>query len=115
MTPARILCLGAATVLLAAPAGAFAKPEARYPNPIELRDSAAEADAQPVDDFDYGDREQAQVGAPVDTVDVESDSAGKVVVNHTITNGPVPDTPRSRAAYGGPMSRAGNETTPAGN
>jgi hypothetical protein len=115
MTPLRILCLGAATVLLAVPAGSIAKPQARYPNPIELRDSAAEADAQPVDDFDYRGREIAQVGAPVDTVDVERDSAGKVVVNHTITNGPVPDTPGARAAYGGPMSRAGKLTAPAGN
>jgi hypothetical protein len=115
MTPTRILCLGAATVLLAVPASALAKPQARYPNPIELRDSAAAADAQPVDDFDYGGRVYARVGAPVDTVAVESDSAGKVVINHTITNGPVPDTPRSRAAYGGPMSRAGNRTAPAGN
>ena len=32
-----------------------------------------------------------------------------------ITNGPVPDTPENRARYGGPMSRAGRHTTPAGN
>jgi hypothetical protein len=32
-----------------------------------------------------------------------------------VTNGPVPDTPDNRARYGGPMSRAGKHTTPAGN
>ena len=33
----------------------------------------------------------------------------------TVTNGPVPDTPENRAFYGGPMSRAGMHTAPAGN
>jgi hypothetical protein len=32
-----------------------------------------------------------------------------------ISNGPVPDTPQNRRAYGQPMSRAGKLTTPAGN
>ncbi|MFZ5670108.1 MAG: fasciclin domain-containing protein [Pseudomonadota bacterium] len=32
-----------------------------------------------------------------------------------VTNGPVPDTPENRARYGGPMSRAGQRTTPSGN
>jgi hypothetical protein len=36
------------------------------------------------------------------------------VVEH-VTNGPVPDTPASRAANGGPMSNGGQATTPAGN
>jgi UrcA family protein len=33
----------------------------------------------------------------------------------TITNGAVPDTPQNRAAYGGPISRGGRMTAPAGN
>jgi UrcA family protein len=33
----------------------------------------------------------------------------------TLTNGPVPDTPDNRGKYGGPMSRAGMRTAPAGN
>jgi hypothetical protein len=37
------------------------------------------------------------------------------IVVEVITNGPVPDTPENRAEYGGPMSRAGQMTTPAGN
>jgi hypothetical protein len=36
------------------------------------------------------------------------------VVQH-VTNGPVPDTPASRAANGGPMSNGGQATKPAGN
>ncbi|HEY1560481.1 MAG TPA: hypothetical protein VGF71_06290 [Caulobacteraceae bacterium] len=35
--------------------------------------------------------------------------------NQLITNGPVPDTPANRAKYGGPNSRAGRRTAPAGN
>jgi hypothetical protein len=115
MTPTRILCLGAAAALLALPASALAKPEARYTNPIELRDSAVEADAQPADDFAYRPRELAPVGAPVDTATVEDDVDGKTVVNHTITNGPVPDTVANRERYGGPNSRGGEMTAPAGN
>jgi len=33
----------------------------------------------------------------------------------TVTNGPVPDTPENRALYGGPISRGGANTSPAGN
>jgi UrcA family protein len=33
----------------------------------------------------------------------------------TVTNGPVPDTLENRRRYGGPMSNAGRNTTPAGN
>ena len=32
-----------------------------------------------------------------------------------VSNGPVPDTPANRAAYGKPMSHAGRATAPAGN
>lgn len=32
-----------------------------------------------------------------------------------ITNGPVPDTPENRSRFGGPRSRAGKRTAPAGN
>jgi UrcA family protein len=35
--------------------------------------------------------------------------------HQVITNGPVPDTPTNRSRYGGPMSNAGRNTTPAGN
>lgn len=35
--------------------------------------------------------------------------------NKLITNGPVPDTAANRAKYGGPNSRAGRHTKPAGN
>jgi hypothetical protein len=35
--------------------------------------------------------------------------------NLTVTNGPVPDTPENRSKFGGPDSRAGRMTKPAGN
>ena len=41
--------------------------------------------------------------------------AAATVTTETVTNGPVPDTPQNRAAYGGPISNGGRSTTPAGN
>jgi hypothetical protein len=35
--------------------------------------------------------------------------------NKLVSNGPVPDTIANRHKYGGPMSRAGRRTAPAGN
>ncbi len=35
--------------------------------------------------------------------------------NTVVTNGPVPDTPASRAKYGAPLSHAGRATSPTGN
>ncbi|HEY2178354.1 MAG TPA: hypothetical protein VGH15_07215 [Caulobacteraceae bacterium] len=35
--------------------------------------------------------------------------------NKLVSNGPVPDTAANRHKYGGPMSRAGRRTAPAGN
>lgn len=54
---------------------------------------------------------QADTSAPAAT-----DTAQDVVVTTTlVTNGPVPDTPENRARFGGPNSRAGKMTDPAGN
>jgi UrcA family protein len=41
--------------------------------------------------------------------------ASATVTNRTVTNGPVPDTPENREAFGGPNSAAGQRTTPKGN
>jgi UrcA family protein len=49
------------------------------------------------------------------TADSYSSEASATVTTRTITNGPVADTPQSRAAYGQPMSNAGRRTAPAGN
>lgn len=43
---------------------------------------------------------------------VSASTGGNVQV---VSNGPVPDTAENRAKYGGPMSRAGKRTAPAGN
>jgi UrcA family protein len=41
--------------------------------------------------------------------------ASATVTTQTVTNGPVPDTPQNRAAYGGPQSNGGRRTAPVGN
>ncbi len=68
---------------------------------------------------------QAMSGAPADDSAAGMSAAGQSSqtppaqpgpdgVAH-VTNGPVPDTPASRAANGAPMSNAGQATAPAGN
>lgn len=37
------------------------------------------------------------------------------VTTRIITNGPIPDTPENRAAFGKPLSQAGRNSKPAGN
>lgn len=37
------------------------------------------------------------------------------VTTRVITNGPIPDTPENRAAFGKPLSQAGRNSKPAGN
>jgi hypothetical protein len=46
---------------------------------------------------------------------VQAPTPAATVVAHTVTNGPIPDTPANRAKYGGPMSHTGKRTQPAGN
>jgi hypothetical protein len=116
VTLAKWLCAGAAAVLLAAPTAALAQ---GYGND---RGDDSKGGAQYDTDTGPDDSDQSQDWAPdssrrgpqVDTSVVPDDDYGKVV-NHTITNGPVPDTPRSRARYGGPDSNGGADTDPAGN
>ncbi|MDB5448295.1 MAG: hypothetical protein JWQ97_3612, partial [Phenylobacterium sp.] len=36
------------------------------------------------------------------------------ITTETVTNGPVPDTPANRSAYGGPTSNGGRRTAPSG-
>jgi UrcA family protein len=55
-------------------------------------------------------------GAPVPAPAASSyGQPAATVTTQTVTNGPVPDTPENRARFGGPMSRAGRRTAPAGN
>jgi len=96
MNITRLACLSAAALLAAAPSLALAG-KARTHAPIRRVPPMA----------------RAATDIAVDTA-VTVDEDGKVI-HRLYTNGPVPDTPRTRAAYGGPMSRAGNETAPVGN
>lgn len=99
MTINKLISLGAAA-LLAVPA---------------LATAAQKGDGPAARKAPYAARftPQADTGVAVDT-SVYVGRDGKVV-NHTVTNGPVPDTPRTRAAYGGPDSRGGAYTAPVGN
>ena len=100
MTLLKLISLGAAAALLTAPSLATAAPKGDAP--ASQKPASA---SQPAPQSD-------------DTVQVETevsvDQDGKVI-NHTITNGPVPDTSENRAAYGGPNSNGGNATAPVGN
>lgn len=58
----------------------------------------------------------ATTGSSSDVVAISPDEArAQGIAVQTVTNGPVPDTAANRAKYGGPMSRAGKMTRPAGN
>jgi hypothetical protein len=96
MNTTRLAYVSAAALLVAAPSLALAG-KARVHVPIRRASPVA----------------MARTGVAADTA-VTVDADGKVI-HRLYTNGPVPDTPRTRAAYGGPMSRAGNRTAPAGN
>ena len=52
---------------------------------------------------------------PPAATNVASNVSATTFTNMTVTNGPVPDTPRNRARFGGPMSHGGRSTAPAGN
>jgi hypothetical protein len=100
-TIALVLAASAAGVALAqnpsSPAG---------PSPAPAASSSAPADsaADP----------SATAQGPQGPAASSQSPAGDPAVQH-VTNGPVPDTPASRAANGGPMSNGGQATAPAGN
>lgn len=61
--------------------------------------------------------DDAAVGAAEPTAPAASnygEQAAATVTTETVTNAPVRDTPENRALYGGPMSRGGQRTAPAG-
>jgi hypothetical protein len=59
---------------------------------------------------------EADAAASVSTdASTTSMAGGATLTTTTVTNGPVPDTAENRARFGGPMSRAGQRTSAAGN
>ena len=98
MNITRLACVSAAALLVAAPSLALAG-KARAPAPIRRAPPMA----------------RAATGIAVDTA-VTVDEDGKVI-HRLFTNGPVPDTPRTRAAWRadvprGQRNRAGRQLTP---
>lgn len=57
----------------------------------------------------------AQLGVEANALVLAPGRTAGTVTTAVVTNGPVPDTPENRAQYGGPNSRAGRMTAPAGN
>ena len=57
----------------------------------------------------------AQLGVDAGALVLAPDRPAGTVSTELVTNGPVPDTAENRAQYGGPNSRAGKMTDPAGN
>ena len=81
---------------------------------------APQATSMPSDNASALPAESAGVNAssgpiPADQLPPAQAAALAAGDNRIVTNGPVPDTPANRAKYGGPNSRTGRKTAPAGN
>ncbi|MFZ5718274.1 MAG: hypothetical protein ACOY5Y_02280 [Pseudomonadota bacterium] len=78
--------------------------------PVQAAPSSADASAT------VGTSVGTDVTAQAEPAPAAATAAQDVSVTTTlVTNGPVPDTPENRARFGGPNSRAGKMTEPAGN
>ncbi len=114
MTSASILGAAAAAAIVAIPALAFGQAQAPM--------SAPGVDATPPMSAPMNAPSAGAAGMNTNamTVDPAQAPASQVQAlqqgdNALVTNGPVPDTPASRAKYGRPLSNAGKKTAPAGN
>lgn len=114
MTSATILGAAAAVAIFAAPALAFGQAQTPMSDPG--------VDPAPPMSAPMATPSAAAAGMNTSgmTVDPSQAPAGQVQAlqqgdNTLVTNGPVPDTPASRAKYGRPLSNAGKKTAPAGN
>ena len=112
MTPIRIAAATAVLALFAVPAFAQSDPS----TPSDQTMAPATADQQPT--------APAAANAGVNTsgvIPLSSPTPPALASRLTaadptvVSNGPVADTPENRAKYGGPMSRTGKRTAPAGN
>jgi hypothetical protein len=99
-----LILTGMAALALSATAVALAQGS----NPSNDASMAAPMSGAPNDDSAAG------MSAAAQSSQTPSAQPGPDGVVH-VTNGPVPDTPASRAANGAPMSNAGQHTAPAGN
>lgn len=70
----------------------------------------------PVNHDDHVTNDTAATGVATDVVAINGDEArARGIPVETVTNGPVPDTPENRRAFGQPLSNAGRHTAPRGN
>jgi hypothetical protein len=97
MRSSLLIALAAAATLTAGAAIAQTDTAVNPPSPSALP-AGASADGQFLSSNTLGDTSKLK--------------AGDVGV---VSNGPVPDTPENRAAYGKPLSNAGKHTAPIGN
>jgi hypothetical protein len=122
MTSLKLMGAAAALLLVAAPAAAAVKAPTMKP---VFAKGAATAVAWKLPSVKGDDMKARPRAKPrpraVSATDIAVDTSVRVVdgdqklIHRVITNGPVPDTPRNRAMYGGPMSRGGEMTAPVGN
>ncbi|MHB8529059.1 MAG: hypothetical protein ACYC8V_06050 [Caulobacteraceae bacterium] len=118
----RILIAAAAAALLAAPIGAIAQPQDYQSDSMSAPSpSDSSMSGQPVNPPPSAmPAESAGVNTsgqtlPASAMSPEQAQALQNGDNSLVTNGPIPDTPANRARYGGPRSRGGRLTAPAGN
>ncbi len=118
MTSASILGAAAAVAIVAIPALAFGQAQTPMSGPGVDAAPPMSAPAAPMAATPSAGAAGMNTNAM--TVDPAQAPPGQVQAlqqgdNALVTNGPVPDTPASRAKYGRPLSNAGKKTAPAGN
>jgi hypothetical protein len=99
MRSSLLIALAAAATLTAGAAIAQTAQSDTSVNPVGLGATPAgvSADGQFASSATLGDTSKLKAGDP-----------------GVVSNGPVPDTPQNRAAYGKPLSNAGRHTAPTG-
>lgn len=110
MTPIRIAAAAAVLALFAAPAMA-------QPTQPSMQDPATApvTNDQPLAPAATAAGQNASVIVQSSPTPPDQAYALKAGDPSVVSNAPVADTPANRARYGGPMSRTGRRTTPAGN
>jgi hypothetical protein len=112
MQPTKLLLMATAAALIATAASAQPAPAAQDQAP-PTQDAAPPPPPQ-------ADPASAPAGSPQNPIPQNSPTPSDQAFHlkagdpNVVSNGPVPDTPENRAAYGQPMSRTGKATTPSG-
>lgn len=121
----KLLATGVALGSLAFAAGAYAQPSQYEKDGIPASSPTSPSTVNPMPET-YWDETPAVIEKSTAKAQVETELAAQTPLNvdvaarlglpiDIVASAPVPDTPANRAKYGGPMSRAGKMTRPAGN